>query len=98
MGLNAWTRDCVSCRFWAARSTQLTPAPRNGTPLKVWDCYPGLFQQTWERKEGKFRLKGTNLCIDVRDGNPKLGLQLWECIEGPHDNQLLILEFPEDYP
>lgn len=25
----------------------LCPAPGNGTPMKIWECFPGIPAQTW---------------------------------------------------
>lgn len=29
--------------------------------------------------KGQVKLAGTNFCLDVRDDDPRAGLQIWEC-------------------
>lgn len=38
--------------------TQLTTAPANGTPLKVWDCYDGYDAQNFQVHDGRIELVG----------------------------------------
>ncbi|WOO78987.1 Endo-1,4-beta-xylanase A [Vanrija pseudolonga] len=61
--------------------------PRDGSKVHIWQCYPGLLQQTWYNEfvptsnfgYTRYRLNGTNLCLDVTDGNFANGqqLQVW---------------------
>ncbi|EKD05550.1 carbohydrate-binding module family 13 protein/putative endo-1,3-beta-glucanase [Trichosporon asahii var. asahii CBS 8904] len=54
--------------------------PKDGTRLKIWQCYPGAPQQTWDVADGHIKLAGKNLCVDVPNGNKTAGfLQLWTC-------------------
>lgn len=55
--------------------------PHNGSKVKIWTCYPGLKQQTWEWTGAHWRIVGTNLCLDVTNGGFWGGnqLQVWTC-------------------
>lgn len=56
-----------------------------GTPVQMWDCYPGSPQQTWTvRTDGTVR--SMNLCLDVVDQRTDNGarVQVWTCFAGPN--------------
>jgi hypothetical protein len=43
--------------------------PANGTPLKVWDCYPGTMQQTFRYHDGVIELEGKSEFMTVVEIN-----------------------------
>lgn len=64
--------------------------PANGGGLKIWDCYEGLFQQTWDLTSGSIKLS-SNQCVDVVEGsgpdqtkpyNSLKDLQIYQCYDG----------------
>lgn len=54
--------------------------PSNGTPMKLWQCYSGLPQQTWTYLDSDQTQLQTsnNQCLDVQLADGKT-LQTWEC-------------------
>jgi hypothetical protein len=65
--------------------------PGNGSKLKIWTCYSGLYQQTWWYTGDNHLAiaNGPGICMDVTDGNLASGnqAQLWAC-DGPNQNQI----------
>jgi len=58
----------------------------NGTPMKVWTCYPGLFQQTlYYTDDLHIAVYGGNQCLDVKAGTTDV--QSWQC-SGTDNNQI----------
>lgn len=58
--------------------------PKDGTPLTDSTCYVNAPSQIWSlSSDGHLKLKNSELCVDVRNGNTDNDseLQLWECAE-----------------
>jgi hypothetical protein len=58
--------------------------------MKIWQCFDGLAQQTWNKlSNGQIQLDGTNFCLDLTNGvtTNKNVLQIWTCTS-PDVNQL----------
>jgi len=52
--------------------------PSNGVQMKIWQCYFGLSQQTWNFLNGGLIQTANNQCLDVNNqGNTQL--QTWTC-------------------
>lgn len=51
--------------------------PHNGVQMKVWQCYPGLSQQTWNFP-GSLLQTANNQCLDL-DNSGYTKLQTWYC-------------------
>lgn len=47
------------------------PAPGNGTPLKVWDCYPGVMQQNFRWRNNQIELVGKSMSARWRAADPQ---------------------------
>ncbi|KAL1410264.1 hypothetical protein Q8F55_004270 [Vanrija albida] len=98
-----WVEDGGQVRLWADRSLCLDAGsnPASGSRVKLWTCYPGLAQQSWEKLYSstrvELRIKGTNLCLDVTDGNLANGtpLQVWQCAGGNWNQMVNMLGVPE---
>ncbi|KAH6906599.1 carbohydrate-binding module family 13 protein [Coprinopsis sp. MPI-PUGE-AT-0042] len=61
---------------------------RDGTQLKIWECYNYLAQQQWGFVDGSIRLTGIRgsplfNCIDLTDGRLENSnvIQTWRCTE-----------------
>ncbi|KAK6903420.1 hypothetical protein I203_106923 [Kwoniella mangroviensis CBS 8507] len=54
----------------------------NGEIVKIWESYPGLFQQTWYLTDDyRIAITGGNQCLDEGDN---YGTQTWQCT--PYNN------------
>ncbi|KAL1408566.1 hypothetical protein Q8F55_005379 [Vanrija albida] len=65
-------------------------SPGNGVPLKIWQCYPGLTQQTWwYTDDNRLAVQGQGQCIDLTNGDLTNGVQqqTWQCTNG-NTNQI----------
>jgi hypothetical protein len=77
--------------------------PRDGSKVKVWQCYEGLPAQQWEsfgsRQGFGRRLNGTNLCLDVTDGRFANGtpMQVWKCHTGSKNQWIQSHPVPVPY-
>jgi len=65
--------------------------PSNGVQMKLWQCYPGLAQQTWSFPTGSTGLISTanNQCLDLDNSNFST-LQTWAC-SNPDPQQQFVL-------
>jgi len=71
-GLIQWAHDTRWCLDAGTN-------PSNGVQLKLWQCYPGLAQQTWNIGDGAgLYSTANNECLDVRAEDPNV-LQTWQC-------------------
>ncbi|KIJ30441.1 carbohydrate-binding module family 13 protein [Sphaerobolus stellatus SS14] len=58
--------------------------PGNFVPMKIWQCFNTLPQQTWIRTDdGRIALVNQGLCLDVPNGNLENGqvLQTFKCTD-----------------
>lgn len=65
-----------------------------GQSLQGWQGNPGQWNQQWEVLDNKmFRLKGTNLCWDLKDGDSRngAGYQLYWCSPGNPNQEFSIV-------
>jgi hypothetical protein len=75
-------------------------SPSNGSgPIKVWTCYQGLLQQTWNFSGNNLKLPN-NQCLDVtRDSTGQTQspysyletLQNWQCSTNGDPQQIFFL-------
>ncbi|WVQ75025.1 hypothetical protein IAR50_004634 [Cryptococcus sp. DSM 104548] len=64
----------------------------NNEGVKLWESYPGLFQQTWYYTEdNRIAITGGNQCLDQGDNGP----QTYQCTTG-NTNQIWYLVEDED--
>ncbi|ORX36966.1 ricin B lectin domain-containing protein [Kockovaella imperatae] len=57
----------------------------DGVPMKIWQCYPGLFQQTmYYTQDNHIAVYNGNQCLDVKAGTQNV--QGWQC-SGPDVHQ-----------
>ncbi|WRT64498.1 uncharacterized protein IL334_001430 [Kwoniella shivajii] len=69
---------------------------QNGEVLKLWQSYPGLFQQTWYLTDDRrIAITGGNQCLD--QGNNDSGTQTWECSPGNLNQIWTIVQADEPY-
>ncbi|KAJ7336787.1 carbohydrate-binding module family 13 protein [Mycena albidolilacea] len=57
----------------------------DGVRMKIWKCFSGLAQQTWNKLEsGQIQLANTNFCLDLTNGDTtnRNVLQIWTCTAG----------------
>ena len=58
----------------------------NGVPMKIWQCFSNLAQQTWTpiTTTGTIQLTTANFCLDLTNGNTtnQNVLQIWTCTAG----------------
>ncbi|KAJ7625142.1 carbohydrate-binding module family 13 protein, partial [Mycena rosella] len=57
----------------------------DGVQMKIWKCFSGLAQQTWNKLEsGQIQLANTNFCLDLTNGDTtnRNVLQIWTCTAG----------------
>ncbi|TXT10863.1 hypothetical protein VHUM_02368 [Vanrija humicola] len=65
-------------------------SPGNGVGLKIWQCYPGLTQQTWwYTDDNRIAVQGQGQCLDLTNGDVTNGIQqqTWQCTGG-NTNQI----------
>lgn len=102
-GLQTWTYLPNSATAVQLTGTNLCldagSNPANGVQMKVWTCYPGLYQQTWYFVGDTQHIaiyNGPGLCLDVQAGsqpgtqkpyNSLQNVQTWAC-SGPDPQQL----------
>ncbi|CED83142.1 Ricin B lectin domain [Phaffia rhodozyma] len=56
----------------------------NNQPLKIWTCYPGLYQQQWYyTDDNRIAITGGNKCLDLGPNGP----QTYQCTPN-NDNQV----------
>ncbi|KAJ7211645.1 carbohydrate-binding module family 13 protein [Mycena pura] len=69
----------------------------DGVQMKIWKCFDGLAQQTWNKMEsGQIQLANTNFCLDLTNGDltNRNVLQLWTCTAGD-TNQIWKIDSPQ---
>lgn len=84
-------------RLPARTSSSLTPDPGNGVSPHYWDCYPGVWQQSWTaHADGRIELTGTGkgatdaltqASASTSDGDVTKLVQLWKCYTGNPNQQ-----------
>lgn len=75
----ALTRDPVRDLPRQVSYSLITQDPGNNQGLKLWTCYPGLFQQTWYYTDDRrIAITGGNQCLDEGTN----GVQTYQCTPG----------------
>ncbi|OCF53999.1 hypothetical protein L486_08506 [Kwoniella mangroviensis CBS 10435] len=97
--------DCSQARTWninpGSGSITLANNPNyaldagtgntNGEGVKIWQSYPGLFQQTWYLTDDRrIAITGGNQCLDKYDDNT--GVHTWQCGAGNIDQIWTIVQ------
>ncbi|WVR04858.1 hypothetical protein IAU60_001870 [Kwoniella sp. DSM 27419] len=67
---------------------------QNNEIVKIWQSYPGLFQQTWYlTDDNRIAITGGNQCLDQGPSGP----QTYQCTQY-NTNQVWLLVYPNDPP
>lgn len=65
--------------------------PSNGVKMKIWQCYPGLSQQTWTPFNGNtaFFQTANNQCLDIANQD-FVTVQTWACSAPDPQQQFIV--------